>query len=123
MSLTLRLRENSGVSVIDLSGRVTMGEGASALRDTLRDLTAKGQLKILLNLAGVSYMDSSGMGLLVSNFATIAGLGGELKLLNMTVRVKDLLLITKLYTVFEVYDDEAAAIASFSGLSVKAPSV
>jgi anti-sigma B factor antagonist len=123
MSLTLSIRENNGVSVVDLSGRVTMGEGASALRDTLRDITANGQLRILLNLGEVSYIDSSGMGLLVSSFATIAGLGGQLKLLNMTVRVKDLLLITKLYTVFEAYDDEASAIASFDGVPAKAPTL
>ena len=109
MSVTLSIRENSSVSVVDLSGRVTMGEGTTVLRDTLRDITSKGQLKILLNLADVSYIDSSGMCVLVSSFATIAGLGGELKLLNMAVRVKDLLLLTKLYTVFEVYDDETAA--------------
>lgn len=84
------------------------------MRDMLRDMVAKGQKKVLLNLGEVSYIDSSGIGELVSGFTTVANQGGQLKLLGLTKRVKDLLQITKLYTVFEVHDDEAAAIRSFA---------
>jgi anti-sigma B factor antagonist len=102
------------VSVVDVSGRITLGEGSSALRDLMRDLVTKNQKKILLNLGDVSYIDSSGIGELVSGFTTVANGGGRLKLLNLTKRVKDLLQITKLYTVFEVFEDEAGAIRSFA---------
>jgi anti-sigma B factor antagonist len=101
------------VSVIDVSGRITLGEGSSTLRDALRELAGKGQKKILLNLGEVSYIDSSGIGELVSGFTTVTNLGGELKLLNLTKRVKDLLQITKLYTVFDVHESEASAVRSF----------
>jgi len=97
-----------------VAGRITLGEGSSALRETLRDLVAKNQNKILLNLADVSYIDSSGIGELVSGYTTVTNTGGSLKLLNLNKRVKDLLQITKLYTVFEVHEDEAAAIRSYS---------
>lgn len=102
-----------GVSVVDVSGRITLGEGSSALRDALRDLVGKGQNKILLNLGEVSYIDSSGIGELVSGFTSVTNSGGTLKLLNLTKRVQDLLQITKLYTVFDVHDSEAHAVASF----------
>jgi anti-sigma B factor antagonist len=102
------------VAVIDVSGRITLGEGSSALRDSIRELVSKGQKKILLNLAEVSYIDSSGIGELVSGFTTVTNSGGQLKLLNLTKRVRDLLQITKLYTVFDVHDDEASAIRSFA---------
>jgi anti-sigma B factor antagonist len=102
------------VSVIDVAGRITLGEGSSALRDTLRDMVTKGQKKILLNLGDVSYIDSSGIGELVSGFTSVTNSGGQLKLLNLTKRVKDLLQITKLYTVFDVHEDEAGAIRSFA---------
>jgi anti-sigma B factor antagonist len=102
------------VTVVDVSGRITLGEGSSNLRDGIRDLAAKGQRKVLLNLGEVSYIDSSGIGELVSAFTSVTNSGGQLKLLNLTKRVRDLLQITKLYTVFEVYDDEAAAVRSFS---------
>jgi anti-sigma B factor antagonist len=101
------------VTVVDVAGRITLGEGSSALRETLRDLVAKNQNKILLNLADVSYIDSSGIGELVSGYTTVTNTGGSLKLLNLNKRVKDLLQITKLYTVFEVHEDEAAAIRSY----------
>jgi anti-sigma B factor antagonist len=101
------------VSVIDVAGRITLGEGSSALRDTLREMVGKGQKKVLLNLGDVSYIDSSGIGELVSGFTTVTNSGGQLKLLNLNKRVKDLLQITKLYTVFDVHDDEAGAIRSF----------
>ena len=113
MSVKLSTRQVGDVSVIDVSGRITLGEGSSALRDTLRDMVSKGQKKILLNLGEVSYIDSSGIGELVSGFTTVANQGGQLKLLSLTKRVKDLLQITKLYTVFDVKDDEAAAVKAF----------
>jgi len=101
------------VSVVDVAGRITLGEGSSALRDALRDLVSKGQNKILLNLGEVSYIDSSGIGELVSGFTSVRNAGGELKLLNLTKKVQDLLQITKLYTVFDIWDSESNAIIAF----------
>ena len=106
-------RQVDGVTIVDLSGRITLGEGSVVLRDTIRDLLSKGSKKLLLNLAEVTYIDSSGIGELVSAFTTVRNQGGELKLLNLTKKVHDLLQITKLYTVFDVKDDEASAIASY----------
>lgn len=114
MSVKLNSRQVGDVSVVDVAGRITLGEGSSALRDSLRDMVSKNQKKILLNLGEVSYIDSSGIGELVSGFTTVTNSGGQLKLLNLNKRVKDLLQITKLYTVFDVHDDEAGAIRSFS---------
>jgi anti-sigma B factor antagonist len=114
VSVKLSSRQVGDVTVLDVSGRITLGEGSSALRDMLRDMVSKGQKKILLNLGDVSYIDSSGIGELVSGFTTVANHGGQMKLLGLTKRVKDLLQITKLYTVFDVHDDEAAAIRSFA---------
>jgi len=101
------------VTVIDAVGRITLGDGASIFRDTIRDLSSTGHKKMLLNLAEVSYIDSSGIGEMVSGFTTVSNQGGQVKLLNLTKRVKDLLQITKLYTVFEVFEDETAAVRSF----------
>ena len=114
MSVKLNTRKVGDVTVVDVSGRITLGEGSSALRDTLRDLTASGNKKILLNLGEVSYIDSSGIGELVSGFTSVSNAGGTLKLLGLTKRVKDLLQITKLYTVFDVHEEEAHAIRSFA---------
>jgi len=114
VSAKLSPRQVGDVTVIDVSGRITLGEGSSNLREGIRDLLARGNRKILLNLGDVSYIDSSGIGELVSAFTSVANQGGKLRLLNLTKRVRDLLQITKLYTVFEVYDDEAAAVRSFS---------
>ena len=114
MSVKLSTRQVGDVSVVDVAGRITLGEGSSALRDTLRDMVSKGQRKILLNLGEVSYIDSSGIGELVSGFTTVTNQGGQLKLLGLTKRVKDLLRITKLYTVFDVHDNEASAVRAFS---------
>lgn len=114
MSVKLAARQVGDVTVVDAAGRITLGEGASAFRDLIRDLAAKGNKKILLNLAEVSYIDSSGIGEMVSGFTSITNNGGQLKLVGLSKRVKDLLQITKLYTVFEAFDDEAAAIRSFS---------
>src|SRR5213595_191232 len=107
-------RQIDGVTVLDLSGRITLGEGSVILRDTIRDLIGRGQKRILLNLGDVSYIDSSGIGELVSAFTTVRNQGGELKLLNLTKKVHDLLQITKLYTVFDVKDDEASAVKAFA---------
>ena len=107
-------RKVESITIVDLSGRITLGEGSVVLRDTIRDLISKGDKKILLNLGEVTYIDSSGIGELVSAFTTVRNQGGELKLLNLTKKVHDLLQITKLYTVFDVKDDETTAIQSFS---------
>jgi len=114
VSVKLSTRQVGDVSVVDVAGRITLGEGSSALRETLRDMVSKGQKKILLNLGDVSYIDRSGIGELVSGFTTVTNSGGQLKLLNLNKRGKDLLQITKLYTVFDVHDDEAHAIRSFT---------
>jgi len=106
-------RQVDGVTIVDLSGRITLGEGSVVLRDLVRDLIAKGQKKILLNLGDVTYIDSSGIGELVSAYTTVRNQAGDLKLLHLTKKVHDLLQITKLYTVFDVKDDEAAAVAAF----------
>ena len=114
MSVKLTTRQVGDVTVIDVAGRITLGEGSSVLRDALRDMVSKNQKKILLNLGEVSYIDSAGIGELVSGFTTVTNSGGQLKLLNLNKRVKDLLQITKLYTVFDVHEDEAGAIRSFA---------
>jgi len=114
VSMKASTRQVNGVTIVDLSGRITLGEGSVVLRDTVKDLLGKGQKKILLNLGDVSYIDSSGIGELVSAFTSVRNQGGELKLLHLTKKVHDLLQITKLYTVFDVKDDEAGAITAFS---------
>jgi anti-sigma B factor antagonist len=106
-------RRVDGVTILDLSGRITLGEGSVVLRDQIRELLGKNEKKILLNLGDVTYIDSSGIGELVSAFTTVRNQGGELKLLNLTKKVHDLLQITKLYTVFDVKDDEATAVKAF----------
>ena len=114
MSLKLTTREVNGVIIIDLSGRLTMGEACAAIRDEIRDELSQGQRKIVLNLADVSYIDSAGLGELTAAYTTTKNRGGQLKLLNLTKRVQDLMQITKLYTIFDVYDDERKAITSFA---------
>jgi anti-sigma B factor antagonist len=114
VSVKMSSRQVGDVTVVDAAGRITLGEGASVFRDVIRDLAAKGNKKILVNLADVSYIDSSGIGEMVSSFTTVTNHGGQLKLLSLTKRVKDLLQITKLYTVFEVFEDEASAVRSFA---------
>ncbi|PYV43782.1 MAG: anti-sigma factor antagonist [Acidobacteria bacterium] len=113
MTMTATTRRIEGVNIIDLSGRITIGEGTVILRDAVRNLLQRNEKNILLNLADVSYIDSSGIGELVSSFTTVGNQGGKLKLLSLTKKVHDLLSITKLLTVFEVFDDEARAIQSF----------
>ena len=114
MSMTIQLRETDGVTLLDVSGRITMGEGSVLLRDRVRDELALGKQQIIINLAGVNYIDSSGLGELTSAFTTAKSRGVTLKLLNLTKRTHELMQITKLYTVFDVYDDEDAAIKSFA---------
>ena len=117
MSLKSSTRQVDGVTVLDLSGRITLGEGSVVLRDTIREALGQGNKKILLNLGDVTYIDSSGIGELVSAFTAVRKEGGELKLLNLTKKVHDLLQITKLYTVFDIKDDEATAVQAFSAKS------
>ena len=113
MALTIASREVDGVAVLDLSGRITLGEGSVQIRDAIRELLGKGRKSILLDLGEVNYIDSSGLGELVSAYTSARNQGAALKLLKLTKKVHDLLQLTKLYTVFDIYDDEAAAIASF----------
>lgn len=113
MSVQISSRTAGDVTIVDVAGKITLGEGSSALRDKVRELSASGSKKMLINLGDVNYIDSSGIGELVSAFTTVTNSGGALKLLNLTKRVQDLLQITKLYTVFEVFDEEAAALKSF----------
>jgi anti-sigma B factor antagonist len=112
-NLKTSTRQINGVSVVDLSGRITLGEASVAVRDVINDLMDKGNKKILLNLTDVNYIDSSGIGVLVSSLTSVRSHGGELKLVNISKRVRDLLQITKLYSLFDVKDDEAASVASF----------
>ena len=114
MSMKFTTREVDGVTILDLSGRITLGEGSVTLRDAVKDVLAKGAKSILLNLANVDYIDSSGLGELVSAYTSVKNQGGELKLLHLTTKVHDLLQITKLYTVFDIKDDETSAVGSFS---------
>jgi anti-sigma B factor antagonist len=114
VNIDFSTRQSDGITIVDLKGRITLGEGSVTLRDTVHDLLSKGQKRILLNLGGVNYIDSSGIGELVSAFTAARKQDGEVKLLNLTKRVHDLLQITKLYTVFDVKDDEALAVESFS---------
>jgi len=113
MALSFATRQVDGVVVLDLSGRITLGEGSVQLREAIRGLISKGEKNILLNLGDVNYIDSSGLGELVSAFTTAKNQQAEVKLLNLTRKVHDLLQLTKLYTVFDIKDDEASAIASF----------
>ncbi len=113
MALTIATRQLDGVTILDLSGRITLGEGSVQLRDAIRDLISKGVKHILLNLGDVNYIDSSGLGELVSAFTTAKNQNADVKLLNLTKKVKDVLQVTKLYTVFDIYDDEAHAIGAF----------
>ena len=111
--LDLKERQAGDVSILDLTGEVRIGEGSIVLRDAIRGLADKGQNKILLNLAGVKYMDSSGVGELIANYTTVTRNGGQLKLLNLTDRIQNLLVITKLLTVFDAFEDEGSALKSF----------
>ena len=113
MSMKVGTRQVDGVTIVDCSGRITLGEGSVVLRDTVRDLLSKGNKKIVLNLGEVNYIDSSGIGELVSAYTTVKNASGELKLLHLTKRVHDILQITRLFTVFDVQSDESSAVRSF----------
>lgn len=108
-------RTVSDVTVLDLKGKMTLGEGDELLKDKINSLLANGKKKLVLNLEGVPYIDSAGLGEIVRTYTTVSRQGGSLKLLNLTKRIEDLLSITKLLTVFETFDTEAEAINSFSG--------
>jgi anti-sigma B factor antagonist len=112
MKIITRLIDS--VTIVHINGRIELGEGSAAVRDVIRDLLAKERKKILLNLGDVDYIDSAGLGVLVSAFTSVKNDGGELKLLYLTKKVHDLLQMTKLYTVFEVLDDEETGIKSFN---------
>jgi anti-sigma B factor antagonist len=118
MQMITSTRQVGGVTIVDISGRIVLGEESAALRELVRDLLSKGHKKILLNLGDVNYIDSSGLGHLVSAFTSARKQDGELKLLNLTNKVHDLMQITRLYTVFEIKDDEAVAVKSFAQLAV-----
>ena len=111
--LSVKERQVGDVTILDLSGKITIGEGSVTLRETVRRLLDDSKKKILLNLGDVSYVDSSGIGELVSSYTTTNNNGGQLKLLNLTKKIQDLLMITKLLTVFETFDSEDTAVASF----------
>jgi anti-sigma B factor antagonist len=111
--LDLKERQAGDVTILDLSGEVRIGEGSITLRDTIRDLADQGKKKLLLNLGGVKYIDSSGIGELIANYTTVSRQGGQLKLLNLTDKIQNLLVITKLLTVFDSYNNEAEALKSF----------
>lgn len=113
MNMTANTREAGDVVIVDISGRIVLGEESAALREVVRDLLSRGHKKILFNLANVNYIDSSGLGHLVGAFATVKKQAGELKLLNLTNKVHDLMQVTRLYTVFDIADDEAVAVRSF----------
>ena len=113
MHMTTSTRQVGGVTIVDISGRIVLGEECASLRDLIADLLSKGHKKILFNLGEVNYIDSSGLGHLVSAFTSVRKQDGELKLLNLTNKVHDLMQITRLYTVFDIMDDEAVAVESF----------
>jgi anti-sigma B factor antagonist len=112
-SLVIKDRQAGDVTILDLSGKITIGEGSVQLREAVRRMLDEGKKKLLLNLGDVSYVDSSGIGELVSSYTTTGSNGGQLKLLNQTKKIHDLLTITKLVTVFETHDNEETAVASF----------
>lgn len=113
MSLEIHQREKEGIAIFDLKGRLTVGDGSSLLRDKLSAATAAGHTKIILNLEGVEYIDSTGLGTLVISFTSLKKAGGALKLANLNRRNMELLVLTKLTTVFELFDDEQNAVNSF----------
>ena len=114
MSLNTKNRKVKDVAILDLSGKITLGENTGTLRDELRSLVAQGEKKILVNMAGVSYVDSAGLGELVGAYTTVANQGGTLKLLHLQGKMKDLMQITKLHTIFVSFDDESNHVAIFS---------
>jgi anti-sigma B factor antagonist len=121
MEMTIQLRELSDVVILDMSGRITLGDGSVILREAVREQIVAGKQAIIINLGDVTYMDSSGLGELISAFTSAKNRGASLKLLNLTKRIRDLMEITKLYTVFDIYDDEDAAVDSFRQQGARIP--
>lgn len=117
MALTTKTRQVGNVTIVDLNGKITLGENTGILRDELRSLLSQGKKHIVLNMADVSYVDSAGLGELVGAYTTATNQGGAVKLLNMQGKMKDLMQITKLHTIFPAYDSEQAAVSSFSAAS------
>jgi anti-sigma B factor antagonist len=117
MSLKPAVRRAGDVAIVELSGKITLGEGSGLVRNTIKDLVNSGQKNILINLKEVGYIDSAGLGELVGAYATVTNMGGNVKLLNPQAKVHDLLQVTKLYTVFVAFDDEAEALRSFAALA------
>ncbi len=115
MALTTKNRQVSDVTVVDLHGKITLGENTGILRDELRSLLSQGKKHIVLNMQDVSYVDSAGLGELVGAYTTATNQGGAVKLLHLQGKMKDLMQITKLHTIFPAYDNEQEAVASFSG--------
>jgi anti-sigma B factor antagonist len=117
--MNISTREVSHVTIVDIHGRITLGDETGKLRDTVRQLIAEGKQKIILNLAQVDYIDSSGVGELVSSYTAVRNAGGELKLLALAKKVQDVLYVTKLYTVFDIKEDEFNAVKSFDYFCAK----
>lgn len=120
MSFKATVRHTGDVAIVDLGGRLTLGDGSGTLRSTIKELIGAGSKKILVNLKDVSYIDSSGLGEMVSSYASVNSAGGQIKILNAQSRVRDLLTVTKLFSVFESFSDEAIALISFAGTAAKA---
>ena len=114
MSAKLTIRHSGDVAIVDISGRITLGEGSSAFHENMRSLMAEGHAKILVNMEGVTFMDSSGIGELVSGYVSVAHNHGKVKLSGLSKRIRDLLLVTRLYNVLDIYDSEADALNSFA---------
>ena len=119
MSMRINTREVQGVTILDISGRITLGDETGTLRDAVRDLLSKGIKKIVLNLAEVSYIDSTGVGELVGSLMSVRNAGGDLKLMNLSQKVQDVVHVTKLYTVFDIKEDEFTAVKSFDWFFAK----
>jgi anti-sigma B factor antagonist len=114
MSLKVNIRETPDVVILDLGGRITLGEALAELRDSIREALSGDRKNLLLNLADVGYIDSSGLGQLIGSYATVTSRGGQMKLLNLQKKVNDLMQVTKLLTIFETYNTEEAALRSFA---------
>ncbi|MGA9565278.1 MAG: STAS domain-containing protein [Candidatus Korobacteraceae bacterium] len=113
MTIQASTRVVNGVAIVDISGQLRLGEGTGKLRDTVQQLAGDGYRKILLNMAGVIHVDSAGIGELMMNYTTLRNQGGELKLMNLNKNVRNLLQVTRLYTIFDVHDDQASALNAF----------
>jgi anti-sigma B factor antagonist len=122
MKMTTSTRQAGSVTVVDVSGRIELGEESAAIRELIANLLSQGHTQILLNLAAVDYIDSSGLGALIGALASVRKQGGELKLLNLTNNVIDVMQVTRLYTVFDIATDEATAVKSFGQSSAAAKS-